>query len=88
MGLLAMAAAAASPANATCTYNSVRTPSGVFALSGDVCTAAAGTYNPTFRPDVSLPVPYTGFGFFATNLRMAGASSRAAPAGSSIPLTR
>jgi hypothetical protein len=52
-------------ASATCAYNSVSTPSGVFALTGDVCTAAAGTYSPTFQPDVSLPVTYTGFGFFA-----------------------
>ena len=65
--LLSAAAASIGHANATCTYNSVATPSGVFALSGDVCTAAAGTYNPTVQPDVSLPVTYTGFGFFATN---------------------
>ena len=60
-----MAAGAIGPANASCTYNSVATPSGVFALSGDVCTAAAGTYNPTVQPDVSLPpgYTYTGFGF-------------------------
>ena len=62
-----MALAAITPAGASCTYNSVATPSGVFALSGDVCTAAAGTYCPTMQPDVSLPVRYTGFGFFATN---------------------
>ena len=59
-------------ASSSCTYNSVATPSGVFALSGDVCTAAAGTYNPTVQPDVSLPVTYTGFGFFATNLNVDG----------------
>ena len=59
------AAASVGQANASCTYNSVATPSGVFALSGDVCTAAAGAYAPTVQPDVSLPVTYTGFGFFA-----------------------
>jgi hypothetical protein len=59
-------------ARASCTYNSVAAPSGVFALSGDVCTAAAGLYVPTTQPDVPLPVSYTGFGFFATNLNSDG----------------
>ena len=59
------AAASVGHANASCTYNSVSPPSGVFALTGNVCTAAAGTYNPTVQPPVSLPVTYTGFGFFA-----------------------
>ncbi len=70
--LLSAAAASVGHANASCTYNSVATPSGVFALSGDACTPAAGTYNPTVQPDVSLPVTYTGFGFFATNLNVDG----------------
>ena len=72
IAFLSAAAASVGHANASCTYNSVATPSGVFALSGDVCTAAAGTYNPTVQPDVSLPVTYTGFGFFATNLNVDG----------------
>ncbi len=71
-GFAALISVGPSRAIASCTYNSIATPSGVFALSGDVCTAAAGEYNPTFQPDVSLPVPYTGFGFFATNLNANG----------------
>jgi hypothetical protein len=64
--LLALSAAfSPDRALASCTYNRIPTPSGVFALSRDVCSAAAGTYNPTIKPDVPLPVPYTGFGFFA-----------------------
>ena len=36
----------------------------IIALSGDVCVAAPGTYNPT-TSNVVLPVAYNGFGFYA-----------------------
>src|SRR5208282_112865 len=65
-GLAALVSLGPSRAIASCTYNSIPTPSGVFALTGDVCAAAPGTYSPTVQPpDVPLKVPYTGFGFFA-----------------------
>ena len=65
-GLAALVSLGPSRAIASCTYNSIPTPSGVFALTGDVCAAAPGTYNPTVQPpDVPLKVPDTGFGFFA-----------------------
>jgi autotransporter family porin len=66
MSLVALAATSAPDRAFAFCYVSVPTPSGVFALNDETCTAAAGTYNPTVQPDVSLPVLYTGFGFFAS----------------------
>jgi hypothetical protein len=70
-GVLALTLLAPERASAFCTYpNQLSHPpiTNVFALAANNCTVPAGaSYVPTSHlpPGIVLPVPYTGFGFFA-----------------------